>query len=200
MTWRQTPVRIHGVKARSRANGPGARFVVWFQGCSLGCPGCFNPATHAGDAGRAATIGDIVDQITAAGAIDGVTISGGEPFEQPEALRDLVRAIRADTDHSILVFSGFTRAEIEAMPAGGEILDHIDVLIDGRYEAPRRVGRELRGSANQIVHLLTDRYTAGAVAATPETEIEIRSDGSIVLTGVDPLPASLATGRVRRPR
>jgi len=193
-------LRVHGFEKRSRANGPGVRATLWVQGCSLGCPGCFNPATHAGDAGRASTIGEVVDHIAATGAIEGITISGGEPFEQPEALRDLVRAIRADTDHSILVFSGFTRAEIEAMPAGGDILDHIDVLIDGRYEAPRRVGRELRGSANQIVHLLSDRYTAEAIAATPETEIEIRNDGSIVLTGVDPLPASLATGPGRRPR
>lgn len=182
------------MQARSRANGPGVRFVVWFQGCSLGCPGCFNPATHAGDAGRAATVGDIVDAIAAAPGIEGVTISGGEPFEQLVALRDLVRAIRAGTGHSILVFSGFTRAEIEAMAEGRDVLDHIDVLIDGRYVDRRRVGRELRGSANQIVHLLSDRYTAEAVAATPETEIEIRSDGSIVLTGVDPLRIDRSDG------
>ena len=44
---RQVSAAIHAIEPRSRANGPGARFVVWLQGCTLGCPGCFNPATHA---------------------------------------------------------------------------------------------------------------------------------------------------------
>ena len=47
-----TPAYIHAIEPRSRANGPGVRFVVWLQGCTLGCPGCFNPSTHAAAGGR----------------------------------------------------------------------------------------------------------------------------------------------------
>ena len=181
-------MNIHATEARSRANGPGIRFVVWFQGCSLGCPGCFNPDTHASAVGGDTALAGLMDQILASKHdVQGVTISGGEPFEQPQALLALVEQIRARTALSVLVFSGFTRTEIEALPLGPTVLANIDVLIDGRYIATERVGTGLRGSENQHIHLLTDRYTEAAVTATPEAEIRIDPTGRIYLTGVAPL-------------
>lgn len=178
-------VRIHGVEPRSRANGPGARFVIWLQGCTLGCPGCFNPTTHDPAGGQAVPLADLVAQLAASDA-EGLSLSGGEPFQQPAAALALLAAARA-RGKSTLAFSGYTLDEIQALPDGPAILAHLDVLIDGRYVAGERFATGLRGSANQRIRLLTDRYTEADVAATPEAEIRISPTGEVILTGVDPL-------------
>lgn len=179
---------VHGYESSSRANGPGVRFALWVQGCSLGCPGCFNPDTHVDDARNARDVDDLIDEILARGdAIEGITVSGGEPFEQPEGLLALVDGIRARSNLSILVFSGYTIDEIRAMPLGGDILARLDVLIDGRYQASDRHARQLRGSNNQQIHRLTERYRRDDIEATPEAEIRIDAHGNVTISGVAPL-------------
>lgn len=184
-----TDVGIHAVEPRSRANGPGARFVVWFQGCTLGCVGCFNPTTHDASGGRRVAIDEITRELTRAardGHIEGVSLSGGEPLQQPEAAAALLDAARG-LGLSTLAFSGYTLDEIRALPGGPAVLARLDVLIDGRYVARDRLAIGLRGSANQRIHLLTDRYARADVEATPVAEIRIGPTGEVVLTGVDPL-------------
>ena len=180
--------RIHAVEPRSRANGPGARFVVWFQGCTLGCPGCFNPTTHDAAGGRAVPIDALVGELTAAAAtgVEGLSLSGGEPLQQPEAARALLDAARA-LGLSTLAFSGYTIEEIRELPGGPDVLARLDVLIDGRYVARERLAIGLRGSANQRIQLLTDRHARRDVEDTPVAEIRIGPTGDVVLTGVDPL-------------
>lgn len=174
--------------ARSRANGPGTRAVIWSQGCDLGCPGCYNPETHEAGGGELRAVDELVSwAIDQGDAIEGITLSGGEPLQQAEAVLALVEAVRERSDLSIVVFSGYRRAEIERMELGPAILARIDVLIDGRYVAPVHAGIRLRGSANQRIWCLTDRYAVADVEATPATEIEIAADGSVKLTGVSPL-------------
>lgn len=175
--------RIHAVDPRSRANGPGVRFVVWLQGCTLGCPGCFNPATHTA-AGDVQSLADVVAQL--ADSASDLTLSGGEPLQQPEAALFLLRAAR-ELGRSTLMFSGYMITEIRALTLGSEILANLDVLIDGRYVAPQRLGKGLRGSSNQRIHLLTDRHTLDEIEATPVAEIVIGPTGDVVLTGVNPL-------------
>ena len=172
--------RVHAIEPRSRANGPGARFVVWLQGCTLGCPGCFNPGTHA-SGGREVDIATLDF-----GDVEGISLSGGEPMQQPEAALALLERARA-RGLSTLMFSGYTKAEIKALPGGPALLAHLDVLIDGRYVAGERLATGLRGSANQRIHLLTARYTLADVEATPVAEIRIGPTGDVVLTGVNPL-------------
>lgn len=180
-----TRVRLHAREPRSRANGPGVRFVAWFQGCTLGCAGCFNPATHAA-AGALVEVGALLDEIAATRGITGVTLSGGEPMQQaPAALEVLLGARRLGL--STLMFSGYRREELEAQALGPAVLAHLDVLIDGRYVAGERLGETLRGSANQQIHVLTRRHARAEVEATPPTEVRIAPDGSVVFTGVDPL-------------
>ena len=177
-------MKIHAIEPRSRANGPGARFVVWFQGCTLGCPGCFNPATH-GD-GPESDVATVISQLRAARDIEGLSLSGGEPLQQPEAAIALLDAARA-LGLSTLAFSGYTIDEIRAQPLGAAVLAQLDVLIDGRYVAGDRLATGLRGSANQRIQLLTSRYTLADVEATPVAEIRIAKTGEVVLTGVNPL-------------
>jgi anaerobic ribonucleoside-triphosphate reductase activating protein len=176
-------IRVHAIEPRSRANGPGARFVVWLQGCTLGCAGCFNPATHEAG-GTAITVDELMAQVPA--NADGLSLSGGEPLQQAGAIVPLLDAARA-RGLSTLAFSGYTREEIEQLPSGPDVLARLDVLIDGRYVAAERLATGLRGSANQRIVLLTDRHTLAEVEATPTGEIRILPTGEIVLTGVDPL-------------
>lgn len=177
--------RVHGIEPRSRANGPGVRFVIWLQGCTLGCPGCFNPLTHAA-AGPTTPIAELVAQLAAAqgSGPEGLSLSGGEPMQQPAAALALLRAARA-LGMSTLMFSGYTLDEIRGIEPA--VLAELDVLIDGRYVSTERHATGLRGSANQRIHLLTDRYTLAQVEATPVAEIRIGPTGELALTGVDPL-------------
>ena len=179
-------VRVHAIEPRSRANGPGARFVVWLQGCSLGCPGCFNPTTHDPSGGRETSVDDIARQLADTPGIEGLSLSGGEPLQQAEAAAALLEAARA-LGLSTLAFSGYTLDEIRALPHGPAVLERLDVLIDGRYIAGERLATGLRGSANQRIHLLTARYQLADVEATPIAEIRIAPGGDVVLTGVNPL-------------
>ena len=184
-------IHLHATELASRANGPGLRAVFWFQGCSLGCPGCFNPLTHDPQAGGVTDTATLAAQLlTRPNDIAGVSISGGEPFQQPEALLDLLTRLDG-SGLSRLVFSGYTLREIEAQPLGHAILAHLDVLIAGRYVQTRHDGHALLGSSNQRIHLLTPRHTPADFAKVPGTEIIIHTDGSITLTGISPL----ATGR-----
>ena len=179
-------LRVHAVEPRSRANGPGARFVVWLQGCTLGCPGCFNPTTH--DAGDSSEIelAAIEAQLAATRGIEGLSLSGGEPLQQAEAAAALL-AVARRLGLSTLAFSGYTIDEIRALPHGDLVLARLDVLIDGRYVSTERLATGLRGSTNQRIQLLTDRYRLADVEATPVAEIRIGKSGEVVLTGVDPL-------------
>lgn len=179
-------VRVHGIEPRSRANGPGARFVVWLQGCSLGCPGCFNPGTHDAAGGREIAVAEIAAQLAATPGIEGLSLSGGEPLQQPAAALALLDAARA-LGLSTLAFSGYSIDEIRALSGGPDVLARLDVLIDGRYLAGERLATGLRGSANQRIQLLTDRYQRADVESTPVAEIRISPAGELVLTGVDPL-------------
>jgi anaerobic ribonucleoside-triphosphate reductase activating protein len=180
-------IQLHAFLESSRANGPGRRAVVWVQGCSIGCPGCFNPATHPPHAGKAVPVDDLFARIQAAGpAIEGVTLSGGEPLEQRPAVLDLLERLRSDTALSTLVFTGFTLDQVRRMPDAGRLLRCIDVLVAGPYDAARPVGRGLLGSANQEVHLLTPRYTPADLEAVPELEIVVGPTGEVGVTGIAP--------------
>jgi anaerobic ribonucleoside-triphosphate reductase activating protein len=182
-------LRLHAFLPVSRANGPGRRAVLWVQGCSLGCPGCFNPGTHPFDQGEPAGVDEVFSQVMAARArfgIQGVTVSGGEPLQQRHALLALLGRIRAETDLSALVFTGYTWQEVGAMRDSAALLGHIDVLIAGRYDQRQHLAAGLRGSASKTIHLLSNRYCLADIETVPATEVIIDEQGEVVLTGIDP--------------
>jgi anaerobic ribonucleoside-triphosphate reductase activating protein len=179
---------VHRFLPHSRANGPGARAVLWCQGCTLGCAGCYNPQTHPSHGGEAVPVAELLARLAAlAGEVEGLTVSGGEPLQQAPALLELLRGVRRQTPLSVLVFTGFRWEEVRRLPEAGELLACIDVLIAGRYEAERRLARGLVGSANKTVHLLTDRYALADLEAVPPAEVVITADGEVVLSGIDPV-------------
>jgi anaerobic ribonucleoside-triphosphate reductase activating protein len=185
---RSRRLRLHTFIPQSYANGPGCRAVVWVQGCTLGCPGCFNPETHDFRGGEWVRVDALFERIYALqGAIEGITVSGGEPFQQRPALLALLQRVRAETDLSVLVFTGYTWDEIQRFRETAALLSCIDVLIAGRYDARLRLARDLRGSANKTVHLLTPRYSLHDLQLTPVSEVIIEPDGTVLISGIDPL-------------
>lgn len=181
-----TPWRLHAVLPRSAANGPGVRYVVWSQGCALNCPGCFNPETHsASGPGLVRGVGEVADEALADAAhIEGVTLTGGEPLEQPAAVAAFCAEVRARSSLSVIVLTGFTRAEIEADPARSAAVADADLVVAGRYNARLRLARGLRGSSNKEYWTRTGRYTADDLAAVPELEITVADDGTVTFTGM----------------
>lgn len=109
-------LRLHHFLPHSRANGPGVRGVIWVQGCSLGCPGCFNSETHAPNGGEMVDVDELVQWIVALGdSIAGITISGGEPLQQRPAVAELLRRVKSETALSVILFTGFTWDEVMKM-------------------------------------------------------------------------------------
>lgn len=180
------PWRVHAVVERSAANGPGTRFVVWSQGCTLACPGCFNPDTHpAAGPSAVRTAGELVEQALAAGAdLDGVTLTGGEPLEQPAAAAAFCAGIRARSGLGVIVLTGFTRREIEADPARAAAVADADLVVAGRYNRRLHLARGLRGSSNKEYWQRTGRYRAEQMSDVPELEITIEDDATLVFSGM----------------
>lgn len=147
-------VRIAGSKPHSAVNGPGVRYVLFMQGCHHHCPGCQNPETHDLLGGTEFTIEEVLAEIRSTRYLDGVTLSGGDPFAQPEACYELAKAIR-EAGLNLWVYSGWTFAQIIEGKAGDkakEILPYIDVLVDGPYVESLRSEEVIwRGSSNQML-------------------------------------------------
>ena len=118
------------------------------------------------------------------GSVEGVSISGGEPFLQTEALRRLVARIRHTSSLSILIFSGYLIEEIQQMGHGAEVLFMTDILIDGRYMHEYHSDTGFPGSSNQHIHFLSKRYTASDLKDIPSIEVIINRDGIITTTGM----------------
>jgi anaerobic ribonucleoside-triphosphate reductase activating protein len=179
-----TPWRVHGVLPRSVASGPGERFTIWSQGCALACPGCFNPQTHAAAHGTTRTVGDLLGEVLNEPGIEGVTLTGGEPLEQPEAVAAFCAELRANSDLGVIVLTGFTRAEIEADPDRAAAVAATDLVVAGRYNRRRPLGAGLRGSANKIYWDLTGRYRESDLGGVPDMEVNIGNDGMVTVTGM----------------
>ncbi len=92
--------------------------------------------------------------------VEGITISGGEPFLQPEELAVMLDGIKEERDYGVIIYTGFLREELEKNSNVGvqRLLQHTDILIDGHYMQELDDGKPYRGSSNQKMHLLTDRY------------------------------------------
>lgn len=147
-------VRIAGSKAHSAVNGPGVRYVLFMQGCHHHCSGCQNPETHALDGGIECRIQDVISEIVGTRYLDGVTLSGGDPFVQPEAGMQIARAVK-EAGLNLWVYTGWTYEQLQdgcAGEAGKKMLSYVDVLVDGPFvEGLRSEEVRWRGSTNQTL-------------------------------------------------
>ncbi len=175
-------LNVSAVRPRTATNGPGWRAAVWVQGCSLGCPGCFNPSTHAHEARRFWVPEQLAERMMDRD-VEGISILGGEPFEQAAACARLARRAR-ELGGSVVTYSGYTHGYLAGsdLPEVRALLAETDMLVAGPYvESLRTDGRAWHGSSNQELVFLTDRYDERAlVEAQALPVVEGWSDGRVV--------------------
>ncbi len=138
--------------------GPGIRIGIWFAGCSHGCKGCSNPELWNADAKYeldCSQVMSLIDSIAETNQVDGITLTGGDPLEQPEALRELLPKLVLITD-DILLYTGYKYAQIRDKYE--DILRFVAVVVDGPYIEHLNYGEALRGSSNQRIIVLKKQY------------------------------------------
>ena len=184
-------LNVSSTMSRSRANGPGVRAVIWVQGCTIGCNGCYSASTHPHEASSLHRPSEIAEWLQSIPNIEGVTFSGGEPFEQAAAVLETINSIRENigSDFSVFVYTGY---EIEFLRKSNDknvhdLLDAVDILSAGPFDNKLRDETLLwRGSSNQSLHFLSNRYNAVQIEEwlkiSPLEEITLRTD-SIDFTG-----------------
>ena len=199
---------IGGIETGGLAEGPGPRTVIWFQGCPIRCPGCYNPHLWPFDGGQEMTLAQILAEVKegrARGDV-GVSLVGGEPLAQPEACAELCVALHESGVH-VIVFTGLTYQDmvglIEVIPAYQVILNNADVLVDGpfiRDEYDARIA--YRGSRNQrVIDLRATQAHGHIVTLSREWDrrqtVTIQPGGSMVTSA---FLAQVFTGRRSRAR
>lgn len=135
----------------SIVDGPGIRMVIWTQGCMHNCKGCHNPQTHDLAAGELVTSEEIIAQMKEAQLQTGLTLSGGEPFLQSEALLPIVQAAK-EMRLNIWAYSGFTYEQLISHEEYRNLLNYLDVLVDGKFiEEEKDYRLKFKGSKNQRI-------------------------------------------------
>jgi anaerobic ribonucleoside-triphosphate reductase activating protein len=190
---------LHGFVPASRANGPGLRAVVYFQGCSLHCEGCWNIRSHKfhGPEVSASNLAQGIDSAIRTSSLEGVTFSGGEPMQQASALVELMHQICAlAPTASMGMFTGYTETELDSgryatrpstSPADRQRLwevvrGYLDFAVMGRYDRTQPGTAPLRTSRNQQLVLFSRRYEERDFREQI-VEVAIAGDGKAVVTG-----------------
>ena len=184
-------LNIATTMARSRANGPGVRAVIWVQGCTIGCPGCYNNFTHPHTSKKLSSPKKVAEWINSIDEIEGVTFSGGEPFEQALAVSSIIERMNSERQNplSVFIFTGFDFETLRESKdeAVQRLLSMTDMLSSGPYVSSLREEQLLwRGSSNQKLIYLTDTYSSSEeeswIRNSPIEEL-VMSDSGIMRTG-----------------
>ena len=144
-------LRIAGTIGESIVDGPGIRYVLFTQGCPHGCPGCHNPQTHDFAGGKEVDTDLLLADILKNPFVKAVTLSGGEPFAQPQALAQLAAALKQKGFH-LMCYSGYTFEQLLQRADARPLLETLDLLVDGPFVAAQKsIDLRFRGSANQRI-------------------------------------------------
>ena len=138
-------MRIAGIKSCSCVDGYGVRYVIFLQGCPHHCHGCHNPETWDFDGGYDLNVKALVKDIAKHKMIDGITLSGGEPFEQQEECVNLLKMLPEDTN--VWIYTGYLYEKIKDT----ELAGMADVIVDGKFDHFKPVEGRYYGSYNQRV-------------------------------------------------
>lgn len=141
-----------------RVLGPGNRIGIWFSGCEHKCKGCSNPELWSKEEQYKTTadiVMNLIDAVAKDNKIDGFTLTGGDPFLQPDALEELLPRLQ-EYSRDILCYSGYEENELrEKYP---DIVNNLAVLIDGKYIEERNNNSFLRGSDNQKIVIISEEF------------------------------------------
>lgn len=146
-------IRIAGVVRESIVDGPGIRFVVFAQGCPHNCAGCHNPSTHDFDGGNLVAVDAIINEMKKNPLLDGITLSGGEPFEQPEAFGELAERAK-ELGYHVMAYTGYTYEKLltKKDEQRQRLLENTDLLVDGKFEMGKKsLLLKFKGSKNQRI-------------------------------------------------
>lgn len=178
-------LRVFNILKSTKVEGPETRYCIWVQGCSRHCRGCQAVHTWSHSGGILYDVNDIISDIKKTKNIEGVTFLGGEPFEQAEALGIIAKAVK-ETGLGVLCFTGGLFEELQLIDENKTLLENIDLLIDGAFEADKiDYSRPWCGSSNQRYHFLTNRYNEDIFKKyTNKVEINISKTGTIFMNGM----------------
>ena len=148
-------IRLAGIAYESLVNGPGMRRVIFSQGCKHNCLGCFNEDTHDFLGGEERDIELLIDDLKNNPMINGVTFSGGDPFEQADKFAYMAKRIK-ELGLNIWCYTGYTfeyiLENLNKRDGWEELLNNIDVLVDGKFEISKKIdGLKFKGSTNQRI-------------------------------------------------
>ena len=183
------PISLSRIHYPVTALGPGRRVGIWFQGCSIRCPGCISADTWAA-ATSSSTARDVLAAIRPwLVTADGITISGGEPFDQAGALEVLLRGLRAESAGDILVFSGYP---LEALHGHlSRMSGLIDAIVSDPFERTTTQSLRLRGSDNQRLTFLTPlgrhcfaAYQASRDSSDRHLDVAFDEAGAVWFVGI----------------
>lgn len=147
-------IRLYMTQSSTEVLGPFKRFALWVQGCNKRCKGCIAKDSWSLDGGVLVEVDDVVQQILRQKNIEGITISGGEPFLQQGALCELISKVREHKDIGVIIYTGMLFSDIADTP----LVQRCDLIIDGEYIEALNDDKSLRGSSNQNVICITERY------------------------------------------
>ena len=176
---------------RCRVLGPGERFVLWVQGCPMRCLGCHNPQFQPFEDRTWLPVGVLVSRVLSVPGSEGVTLVGGEPFAQARALARLARSVRG-SGRTVVTYTGYTLEQLESgvVPHADELLGETDLLVDGPYHRELPTQRPWRGSDNQRLIPLSDRYRDQVSQWNQPTgqqfEVRVSSEGGVEILGIPP--------------
>ena len=174
-------IRLGDTLSSSQIYGPGNRFVIWVQGCSLECPGCWNKEFWTTESGYELEISKLISIISSTNEIEGITILGGEPLEQPEATLNLIQSVKR-IGLTVMLYTGYEEDEMTDLQL--ECVYASDIVIMGRYVASMRdTTLRWRGSSNQEIKILSEAYKDIEIEEKEEVEITIDTNGAISMAG-----------------
>ena len=177
-------MKISSIVSKSSIYGPGIRTVIWFQGCSIRCPGCWNKEMWSFDGGVEMSSNEIIDIALSEGS-EGITLLGGEPLDQAQYVEDLViKAKRKGL--TVMLYTGYEGDELHGLAL--KAFNESDIVVYGRYQEEERNTRLLwRGSENQKVKIQSDRYFEYHSKISEEAgefiEIHVHDDGTMHMLG-----------------
>lgn len=164
------PLRLAGVIRESVVDGPGWRFVVFSQGCIHNCEGCQNPQTHDMNGGYESSVDRLIEEIKKDKLLKGVTLSGGDPFEQAENFSVLAKEVHS-LGLDVVTYTGYTFEQLlkgtEKNVGWRHLLEETDILIDGKFELSKKsLECKFRGSTNQRIIDVKRSIAAGKAVET----------------------------------
>ncbi len=176
-------MNIAHIETQSFIYGPGCRFVIWVQGCSIHCKGCWNKSMWSFKPKITASVAELIQMILSYQTlIEGVTFLGGEPFDQYPELLDLTRQLQS-VGLSVMIFTGYDKDEIESK-GQNEVFNYADILITGRYEEDKRtVNHQWIGSTNQKILFLSPKYQLYQIKDANYIEVTLEESGKLLLLG-----------------